>query len=528
MKPRRPISGWLMRAERLAAVGAVAIPMAAAVIFGFLYLIEHGWIWYFAMVSAALSLIAFAIRRWPRRKSARVQSPTAETGVAANPEWDARAGKAYEAATQLIDARLATPLPWDQLQPLAIEVIEVIAAHSGDKGKSAFDFTLPEALLLTERVSSRFRADLRRHVPFSDSLSLRSVIWLWQNRDRAQALWHVGQNAWRVFRLLRNPPLAVIQEIDRAAAGGHQNMLTGEAVALLQTVLLQEVAKAAVDLYSGHLRFSDAELLALRHADAARDEGRAAAPDAPLRVVFAGQISAGKSTLINALLGDQRAETDMPPTTPGATAYSGTVAGMRATFLDLAGLDGSQKAREETRAQLMGADMVVWVLKANRPARAPDVAALRDWLEALAQDPARRMPPLVMVAAWVDALLPGDTSAALPPETVAKLSGAMREIGDEITAAVGQPLPLPIPVRGTPPAWNIETLRQTLDAHAIEGLMVQRNRVRLTPQGGAIQQELGRAWQGISTGLGLGTKLGLQRFGFGRARGQDAKDPPEG
>lgn len=65
----------------------------------------------------------------------------------------------------------------------------------------------------------------------------------------------------RVLRLIKSLPIAVLREIEGAIAEGHSSFVTGEGTAVLQTLLLEEVAAAAVHLYSGNLQFSDAELL---------------------------------------------------------------------------------------------------------------------------------------------------------------------------------------------------------------------------------------------------------------------------
>ena len=66
----------------------------------------------------------------------------------------------------------------------------------------------------------------------------------------------------------------------------------------------------------------------------------------PLRIAVAGQISAGKSSLINALLGRDVAEVDVIPTTDAARTYETTFDDVEAMLLDMPGLDGSAKIGE--------------------------------------------------------------------------------------------------------------------------------------------------------------------------------------
>ena len=53
-----------------------------------------------------------------------------------------------------------------------------------------------------------------------------------------------------------NPPLGVVRELERVVSGGNSNWLSGQMMGVAQAVLLEEVAYAAVELYSGRLRFS--------------------------------------------------------------------------------------------------------------------------------------------------------------------------------------------------------------------------------------------------------------------------------
>ncbi|POO72183.1 hypothetical protein C1T28_21810, partial [Bacillus subtilis] len=71
----------------------------------------------------------------------------------------------------------AEPLAWEALPDLALEIVDEVAKGFGSR--TALDFTLPEALLLIERSVTRYRARLRAHVPFADTVSLQTLRWIW-------------------------------------------------------------------------------------------------------------------------------------------------------------------------------------------------------------------------------------------------------------------------------------------------------------------------------------------------------------
>ncbi len=495
------IRARLLRWDSVLSAAALVLPFAATSLFGFLWLYERGWFMWFVIASVGFGGAVWIVNRaagWRRaRKAPDDDTVPTEDSVQADPDWGPREVAAYAAAQAVIRRRISVAIPWEDLEGLAREVVETVAAKSGEKAKGALDFTLPEALLLVERVASRFRSDLREAVPFSDSIRLRTLVWLWSNRGRAQDWAQAGYGIWRVIRLVKNPPVGIIQEIDSLLAGGHSGHVSAEALALGQTILMEEVAKAAVDLYSGRLRFSDAELLEMQVADGALDRARLAAPDAPLRIAVVGQTSAGKSTLVNALLDLNRAETDAMPTTEDATAHPILLGGADCVLLDLPGLDGGKAANKVVQTALDSADMVLWVLRANRPARAVDDAALAAWRRRTAEDPRRRTPRPVMVLSCIDTLLPDwpYPEHHLPTDAALKVGEVVSAIAAELA------VPTPIPVSAIEPDWNVGAVEDALEGQLAEALMIQRNRARRAGGKGSALTEFRRGATGLSRGL---------------------------
>ena len=109
----------------------------------------------------------------------------------------------------------------------------------------------------------------------------------------------------------------------------------------------------------------------------------------PWRVVLAGPPNVGKSSLINALVGYERA---IVHPTPGTTRDVVTVAtaidGWPVELTDTAGLHVSHEPLELagialTRARMAAADLVVLVFDASRSRSHADDALARDWPQAL-------------------------------------------------------------------------------------------------------------------------------------------------
>ncbi|WP_339765185.1 GTPase [uncultured Sulfitobacter sp.] len=86
-------------------------------------------------------------------------------------------------------------------------------------------------------------------------------------------------------------------------------------------------------------------------------------------MAVAGEISAGKSSRVNALVASNVAETDVIPTTDRPKTYPADFNGVASVLVDMHGLDGSTRVTDTVLAELQRADLVIWTIRANRPAR---------------------------------------------------------------------------------------------------------------------------------------------------------------
>ncbi|MEY8120497.1 GTPase family protein [Falsihalocynthiibacter sp. BN13B15] len=490
----------LLRWDRLLAFAVLLLPFVAAMVAGFAWMIEHGWVVEFIVASISLgglaALIRFA-RVWVRAKDSEHTPRPNQLHARTDPAWSARETEAFKAAQTFIVEKTTNTLPWEDLQPIALEVVQMIAMASGKGGKGILNFTLPEALLLIDRVTVRLRSDIRDKVPFSDSISVGTLLWLWEQREVAWKAKKLGWNAWRVLRAIKSPPTAFLREIEGVIAEGHSSFITSEGTAILQALLLEEVAAASVELYSGRLRFSDAELLDLGLAASDLDRARLAASNMPVRIAVAGQVSVGKSSLINALVGNDLAEVDVIATTADAKTYPTDFDGVDSMLLDMPGLDGSLKPTKIIVEELSQADLIVWVVRADRPGREIDRSTIAALRESILSNPLRRMPPFIIVVSCVDEL----PKSCFLPEGF--LSEEAMEGVTEVVAAVKHDIDDPsvtaniIPVVLTEPDWNVDRLRARIVSLIGQALHTQRNRLRIEAKTTGGVKEAGRAGRGL-------------------------------
>ncbi len=497
MLPVEVILKRIARSPALLTVIVYALPWLALTVLGVLWLAEHDWLVPFVGITLGLVvLLRLTLLLLKRLRQTNVTAPVDADHapiVTANPEWTARELAVFKSLCAKVPRE---PREWDEMRPLALDLIEQAAQRLSAGRKGALDFSIPEALLLADRVIIRLRRNLHDMVPFSDRISLKTILWIWENKVWVQRGATVAGWAWRAKRLITNPPAAIMQEIQGAVTSGSDGgEMKNFSVAIVQQIILEEVARAAVDLHSGHLRFTDEELLKIELGSADVDKRILAQPDEPIRLLVIGQVSAGKSTVINRLAGGVVAETDMAPTTHDLTRHTLDIDGMSYSVIDSQGIDGSEMVVEKLLAQVLECDQVLWIIRADRPARAPDVELLRQIDAAFAARPLRRMPPITIVANAVDQLLPfwPYPEHLLTSEAQTTIAAASAAICADLTCREA----IPVVSEGT--VWNLDQLTSTVAHSASDAFATQRNRRRITggEARGSFSQELSRGASGL-------------------------------
>jgi predicted GTPase len=131
--------------------------------------------------------------------------------------------------------------------------------------------------------------------------------------------------------------------------------------------------------------------------------------------------------------------------------------------------------------EMTQSDVIVWVIRANRPARKLDATLklqLDEWFEA---HPRRRKPVILVVASAIDQVLGESVSAQHPPSVAAQdtIAAAVSAIAKDLPDA--QVLPVAMGAS----QWNLDAVADALRQELDEAKRVQRNRRRVT---GAVQE----------------------------------------
>jgi uncharacterized protein len=202
----------------------------------------------------------------------------------------------------------------------------------------------------------------------------------------------------------------------------------------------------------------------------------------PVRVLLVGQVSAGKSSLVNAMAAAVRAAVGPLPTTAHVSEHRLELEGRPAAILvDTPGLDEYLTKPEELLREAARADLIVWVASATQPARASDrkgLDAVRAWAKAQL---ARRPPPILLALTHVDQLRP--TAEWAPPYDITTPAGAkarairsaMDAVGSALDFAAEAIVPVAMPPGREP--YNIDALWARMALEIDEAKLVQLDRL---------------------------------------------------
>ena len=431
----------------------ILIPWLAGLAAGVWFIAHQGWTWYWWVGSVLLITLGFwlALSKLHRPQPPRVTLPFASPGAS---EAERVARQAVRRRAEAVEAGDLDS--FEAIAPLIQGAFHDVAqAYSPDDQAALWRFTLPELLLMVEDFAQRLRTRVLLELPMVRHIELSWVVTL---LDLAGP---VGR-WWSVLRLLRwvDPSQALLAELRGGLTGKVFSGVGETAKAQVGVILIEQAGETAIKLYSGTYR---------RRVDELRPtapQPLPETPDAPLTILLAGRRNAGKSALLNALLGKAREPVGLlTPATADCRAYEfqSAQAG-KLILVDCPGSDGQPK--EPWLAQAAQSDLVLWVAAANRADRAADQRALAA-LDALTERnrTARRI-PRALVLTHADTLDPPQewTPPYDPDQGLGLKEREMREARQAACEQLDVPLHqcALVAIRPGEPLWNREALEQAI------------------------------------------------------------------
>jgi len=448
----------------LVAVFIMVLPWLALLGFGAYGLWQAGWLYYGMAVLSGSSVLAYVLLHWRKRVPER--GLVEPIDIAPNPNWtdqDQQAWQKLEVLTVRWQQQTGVLTDTTRMLAMSNEVISTVAAsYHADSKYPLLEFPLPYLLKLVALVCEDLQHEVLDKIPGSHAIRLVDLL---RARQAAATLGRVREYL-SVGHWLFNWPGAALAQARRVLFEKGLATVNEEISQRLLRAYIQKLGYYAIQLYSGQILLDDwlpADRVTGYSGDAIKDDA-AKEPQEPLRILVLGQVSSGKSSLLNAMFGDIKSAVGRLPTTASVTPYVLERDGMQhAIILDSAGYAGLDQsaALAALKKEWARTDVVLMVCNATQAARATDthqLDAMRTYFQTERRNQA--LPVIIAVVTHIDQLRP--LQHWEPPYNIQQPDNpkatSIRLCCESIASELQLPLHMILPVCLAPdrPAYNIE------------------------------------------------------------------------
>jgi predicted GTPase len=404
----------------------VLILLAAPVVFlvgvGGYYLWDTGLSFYLWWPMAACWAAGYLLA-WYWQKQKRLLHPVDPDAPL---HWTDRDRQAW----QLVEARArrAAQLNPDRLGEMDVYVetakemsLELARFYHPQAADPMASLTIPEMLAVAELASHDLAELVDQYLPGGHLLTIRD----WRLARQVTEWYNTASNVYWLVSALFSPVNTALRYVaSQVGLSQPLQMLQENLLVWFYTAYVHRLGTYLIDLNSGRLKVGARryrELLATLTTPSPDAASPAATPPAPngepedqvrrVTVTLCGQVKTGKSSLVNALLGEQRAKTDVLPTTSEVTRYELQPEGIptRLVLLDTVGYGHAGPKADQlrvTKESAQQSDLLLLVLHARNPARQADLAMLEELHDWFAAHPDLKAPPILAVLTHMDLLSP--------------------------------------------------------------------------------------------------------------------------
>lgn len=391
--------------------GVFLLPWLALLILGGYWLWQHDWLYQGIAILSANFALTYCLLYWRRHKNKPVFVDT--SAIQPNQNWPDNAQSIWLELETLAERwQKEANLFTDNRKVLQLtnEVLTMVAKHfHADSKRPILEFPLPYLLKLIMLVCNDIQHEVLDKIPGSHAVRVGDFLRAKQalvSINKLKSIFNVGN--W-----LFNWPGAAMTQARGLLFNKGLNTVTSEISNRLINAYIKKLGYYAIELYSGQLTLDDIVPTERLSSASKKDTSASLARDQsiePLRFLVLGQISSGKSSLINALFGEIKCASGILPTTSGITPYILERDGLQqAIILDSAGYDGL--LNDQTLVALKGEwkniDVIIMVCNATQAARHMDAQQLQAVRQYFQQEcPNQTLPVIIAVATHIDRLRP--------------------------------------------------------------------------------------------------------------------------
>lgn len=469
------------------AVWVSILPALILMGFGLVLAIKYGYLLVLSLVitsSVAVVYLILYIARVFSAKPNTVSSQPLNTGedlVSAAADWSKQELEIWQAVKLYSRDLLAKQSDWSEMDQNMLLVFDFIATQYH---KKSLDFSIAEGLKLIEEISRRYRLVLKEHIPVVEYLKISQLKSGYDIYDKygdfGPVLLSVLKSVNYAKNLVVNPAKALSDFVSQQFSANMTKGVIDEMQLKAKQALLDEVAAVAINLYSTRFRIEDQDIKASTTLET--DKAFLAPTLEPIRIAIVGQVGAGKSSLTNLLQGEFAVEVGALATTSGVTVCETQFGEAAIKLIDLPGLDGQESTEQLIFSEFLKSDLVLWLVKANQPARQLDKQFRQKIKQyyAQAKNISRKEPTIICVVNQVDMLNP--LQDWQPPYDLNDMHNAKSKIISQALAYNHELLTpdftVALSIADNKPHFGVEDLKLLLDEQLINAYNVQLNRNR--------------------------------------------------
>ena len=293
-----------------------------------------------------------------------------------------------------------------------IELATSFAKHYHPKATDPLgSASLIEILAAISLVTEDLETMLRENVPGSHLITVSQ----WQSLANAPTWWRMASNLGWILSTIADPTALGRYAVSKAFVNPVVNQLQTNSLATFYMLFVRQLGFYLIELNSGRLRGGSDRYRDVMKSlkSTTSDAPNVPAKTEPVTVTIAviGQVKAGKSSLVNCLLGQQQAAVDILPLTYAVQRYDLHLNDQsdRLILLDTPGYSDSGATREqlqETFEAVRNADLVLLVLDVRSPAKQADMSTLERLEEWFREQRRLKPPSIVGVISKIDGLSP--------------------------------------------------------------------------------------------------------------------------
>jgi len=439
------------------------LPWLALIGLGGYWLWQHGWLYQSLGILSANIALVYGLLHWRSRTAKPLFMQPID--IRANPNWPDKAQLAWQELKPLTERwQSKTNVLTDSSKALKLtnEVLTLVARHFNAESKyPVLEFPLPYLLKLIVLVCEDIQHEVLDKIPGSHAVRVGDLL----RAKRAVDTLNNLKSIFNVGNWLFNWSGAALAKARTLLFSKGMNTVTNELSQRLISAYINKLGYYAIQLYSGQITLDDIvptdRLTAASKADIAKS---AAHSIEPLRLIVLGQVSSGKSSLINALFGEIKSAEGLLPTTAEITPYLLERDSLQqAIILDSAGYGGLIHDQMPTalKQEWTKVDVILMVCNATQAARQVDVQqleAIRNFFQE--QCPNQALPVIIAVATHCDRLRP--IREWQPPYNIQQPDSAKAHSIRQACDAIAQDLSLsldcivPVCLSAEKPAYNID------------------------------------------------------------------------